>query len=63
MIYPTSWLVMRVGDPVPVQNYGHILEINAMWKARQYAAATAGEFELVEIEHIEREKRRIKVIP
>lgn len=58
----TSWILMRVGDPVPVQNYGHITRAYAAEKANKYAAARLGDYELVRIEHIEREAERITVV-
>lgn len=56
-----SWVLMRVGDPVGVQNYGRTTRDWAFEKARKYVAATPGEYELVRVEHIEREAERFPV--
>lgn len=58
----TSWVLMRVGDPVGVQNYGRIPRDYAVEKARMYAAATPGDYELVRVEHIEREAERFAIL-
>lgn len=59
----TSWALMRVGDPVGVQNYGHVTRALAVHKAGLYAQATPGDYELVRIEHIEREAERFPIRP
>lgn len=65
MTYPTikgsTWVLMRWKDPVPVQNYGKITRALADEKARKYANATPGHYELVRIEHVERETERFPV--
>lgn len=58
----TTWVLMRVGNPVGVQNYGNVAKDLAVSRALQYVAATPGhDYELVRVEHIEREAERFPI--
>jgi hypothetical protein len=56
----TMWVLMRVGYPVPAQDYGKVSRNYALERAERYVKAMPfGQYELVGVEHIEREVRRI----